>query len=34
MKLGYLSIFDLIRNLPQFWHYVTLILRFIGGVVH
>ena len=26
MKLGYLSIFDLIRNLPQFWHYVTLIL--------
>ena len=25
-KLGYLSIFDLIRNLPQFWHYVTLIL--------
>mmetsp|Transcript_22646 Transcript_22646/g.67903 ORF Transcript_22646/g.67903 Transcript_22646/m.67903 type:complete len:593 (+) Transcript_22646:246-2024(+) len=25
-KLGYLSIFDLLRNLPQFWHYVTLIL--------
>jgi Na+/proline symporter len=25
-KLGYLSIFDLIRNLPQFWHYVTLVL--------
>jgi len=25
-KLGFLSIFDLLRNLPQFWHYVTLIL--------
>ena len=25
-KLGYLSFFDLLRNLPRFWHYVTLIL--------
>jgi len=25
-KLPYLSIFDLLRNLPQFWHYVTLVL--------
>ena len=35
MKLGYLSIFDLIRNLPQFWHYVTShIIDDLSGVVH
>ncbi|KAK7254345.1 sodium solute symporter [Aureococcus anophagefferens] len=26
LKLAYLSFFDLLRNLPRFWHYVTLAL--------